>query len=82
MAVSVICPGPVSTPLLADMTLHRAEAITADEAADRIVAGLAADTFLITTHPHVMNLFRQKAANPEAYVEGLARFRNRVLTAR
>jgi hypothetical protein len=50
-------------------------AITAEEAAGKIVEGLSEGRFLITTHDQSREQFSQKAADPDAYVEFLVGFR-------
>jgi hypothetical protein len=45
--------------------------LTPDEAADRVLEGLAAGKFLITTHPMTLSQIQQKAANVDAYVNFL-----------
>ena len=51
LKVSVAVPGPVWTPLIQDTPYLHESAIPPEEAAERVLEGLVAGKFLITTHP-------------------------------
>jgi NAD(P)-dependent dehydrogenase (short-subunit alcohol dehydrogenase family) len=72
--VSVACPGPVWSPMMEQAQYMRNTAISAEEAAQKIVEGLSDGRFLITTHDQSREQFSQKAADPDAYVEFLVGF--------
>ncbi|MGI8665262.1 MAG: SDR family oxidoreductase [Jatrophihabitans sp.] len=81
--VSMLCPMGVDTPLLMDglnagLAAARAVAASADvigvtEVADAVVAGLAAETFLILPHPRVGKFWAGKAADIDRWLDGMAR---------
>jgi NAD(P)-dependent dehydrogenase (short-subunit alcohol dehydrogenase family) len=83
IGVSVVCPMGVATPLLLDPLAAGApaaqavaasgEIITADQVADAVVAGLAAEQFLILPHPEVGRFWAQKASDPGRWLAGLRR---------
>jgi NAD(P)-dependent dehydrogenase (short-subunit alcohol dehydrogenase family) len=75
LLVSVSCPGPVWSPMMEPAQYMHSTAITAEEAAEKIVEGLSEGRFLITTHDQSREQFSQKAADPDAYVEFLVGFR-------
>jgi NAD(P)-dependent dehydrogenase (short-subunit alcohol dehydrogenase family) len=79
VTVSVACPGPVWTALIQDAPYLHKGAITPEEAAERVVEGLEAGRFLITTHPTTLSQIRQKAADVDAYVNSLVGFREHAL---
>lgn len=83
IGVSVLCPMGVDTPLLMDglQAGHAgARAVAASgtvigvaEVADAVLAGLAAETFLILPHPEVGKFWAGKAADPQRWLAGMAR---------
>lgn len=87
IGVSVLCPLGVSTPLLMDpLAAGNAGAqavaasgtiITAEQVADAVVAGLAAERFLILPHPEVGTFWAQKASDPDRWLAGVRRLINR-----
>jgi NAD(P)-dependent dehydrogenase (short-subunit alcohol dehydrogenase family) len=87
IGVSVLCPLGVATPLLMDpLTAGNAGAqavaasgtiITTEQVADAVVAGLAAERFLILPHPEVGTFWAQKASDPDRWLAGVRRLINR-----
>ncbi|MDT4981295.1 MAG: hypothetical protein QOG07_3174 [Pseudonocardiales bacterium] len=83
IGVSVLCPMGVATPLLMDPLAvgnAGAQAVAAsgpilapEQVAEAVVAGLAAQRFLILPHPEVATYWAQKAADPERWLAGLRR---------
>jgi NAD(P)-dependent dehydrogenase (short-subunit alcohol dehydrogenase family) len=76
--VSVLCPQGVATPMLTGITRgapDRDGVLTAEAVADAVVAGLAAETFLILPHPEVATYTRRKADNPDRWLAGMSRLR-------
>jgi NAD(P)-dependent dehydrogenase (short-subunit alcohol dehydrogenase family) len=81
--VSVLCPMGVDTPLLMDglaagapaarAVAASAEVIGVAEVADAVLAGLAAETFLILPHPQVGKFWAGKAADVDRWLDGMAR---------
>lgn len=87
IGVSVLCPMGVSTPLLMDPLAAgepgakaveaSGEIVSAEQVADVVVAGLAAETFLILPHPQVGTFWAQKASDPDRWLAGMRRLINR-----
>jgi NAD(P)-dependent dehydrogenase (short-subunit alcohol dehydrogenase family) len=81
--VSVLCPMGVDTPLLMDglaagapaarAVAASAEVIGVAQVADAVLAGLAAETFLILPHPQVGKFWAGKAADVDRWLDGMAR---------
>lgn len=76
--VSVICPQYVATPMIG---LGESEAdsvaslITADQAADAILAGLSEERFLILTHPAVQDYAALRGADRQKWLDGMCKLR-------
>ena len=47
--------------------------VTAEHVADTVVAGVAAETFLILPHPEVGKFWAQKASDPDRWLAGVRR---------
>jgi len=87
IGVSVLCPFGVATPLLmqplaqgnaaARAVAASGEIITPEQVADTVVAGLAAETFLILPHPQVGTFWAQKASDPDRWLAGVRRLLTR-----
>jgi NAD(P)-dependent dehydrogenase (short-subunit alcohol dehydrogenase family) len=81
IGVSVLCPMGVATPLLLDPLAEQnagaqvvaasGAIITAEQVAEVVVAGLAAERFLILPHPEVGTFWAQKAADPDRWLAGV-----------
>jgi NAD(P)-dependent dehydrogenase (short-subunit alcohol dehydrogenase family) len=80
--VSALCPQGVRTPLLtggldgqlaAKAVAAAGEILEPEQVADAVVAGLAAERFLILPHPEVAEYVRRKAADPDRWLSGLRR---------
>jgi NAD(P)-dependent dehydrogenase (short-subunit alcohol dehydrogenase family) len=80
LKISVACPGPVWGPMIKDIPYMHEGAITPNETADRVLEGLAAGKFLITTHPMTLSQIQRKAADVDAYVDFLVDFREYALS--
>jgi NAD(P)-dependent dehydrogenase (short-subunit alcohol dehydrogenase family) len=81
--VSCLCPLGVETEMLRDapggIGDHlRAGAMTAKSVADAVVAGLAAERFLILPHPEVAEYFRLKADDYDRWLRGMRRLQERL----
>jgi NAD(P)-dependent dehydrogenase (short-subunit alcohol dehydrogenase family) len=70
IGVSVLCPAAVRTPILAgkEDTPEGRGAISTDELADIVIDGLAAERFMISTHPWVLEKFAVKARDYDQYI--------------
>lgn len=76
--VSVLAPAGVRTPMAADHPDLMAHAIGVDEVVEKVVAGLAGEHFLISTHDFVDKLFHLKTQNYDEYIGALAQRREEV----
>jgi NAD(P)-dependent dehydrogenase (short-subunit alcohol dehydrogenase family) len=90
--VSCICPMGVDTPMLmapgehgsglagaaVQSVITSGEVLSAADAAEAIVQGLAEDRFLILPHPVVLEYFRRKTADYDRWLSGMRRLRRTV----
>ena len=76
--VSVLCPQAVDTPMIqarAGSSAARADGVMSpEEVADVVVAGIAAERFLILPHPTVLEYFQRKAGDYDRWLSGMRRF--------
>ena len=87
VGVSVLCPLGVATPMLmgpladgnpaARAVAASGEIITPEQVADAVVAGIAAERFLILPHPEVGTYWAQKASDPDRWLAGVRRLMSR-----
>jgi NAD(P)-dependent dehydrogenase (short-subunit alcohol dehydrogenase family) len=76
--VSILCPQGVDTPMIRNAGLgsERVDGIiSTDELADAVIAGLAAERFLILPHPRVVTYMNRKSADYERWLTGMRRLR-------
>jgi NAD(P)-dependent dehydrogenase (short-subunit alcohol dehydrogenase family) len=83
LRVSVVCPMGVATPMLmgplesdepgAKAVAASGAVLAAGQVADAVVAGIAAERFLILPHPEVGRYWAQKAADPDRWLAGMRR---------
>jgi NAD(P)-dependent dehydrogenase (short-subunit alcohol dehydrogenase family) len=83
--VSCLCPQGVRTPMLAGAAessgggAHLTASMIEPEAvAEVVIAGLAAETFLILPHPEVREYVQRKAADADRWLAGMRRLRTRL----
>ncbi|MBS1879916.1 MAG: SDR family oxidoreductase [Actinobacteria bacterium] len=88
---SCFCPQGVATPMLetwrredpsSRLASASGETISAEQAAAALVAGIAADRFLILSHPEVRTYQERKVADPERWLAGMQRFQAEIDRAR
>ncbi|NEX63711.1 SDR family oxidoreductase [Noviherbaspirillum galbum] len=78
--VSCFCPMGVRTNMLlgsvseVDQPALLAAAVEPEDAAEAIVNGLDAESFLILTHPEVLEYMRRKGADYDRWLKGMRRF--------
>jgi NAD(P)-dependent dehydrogenase (short-subunit alcohol dehydrogenase family) len=82
--VAVVCPQYVATDLVARMDQRLIEAVggevlSAEETADRILAGLRAEQFMILPHPEAATYFKRKAEDYDAWIEAMGALKRRAL---
>jgi len=77
--VSVICPQAVATPMLGDFDDGGPQGvdgiISPEEVADSVVAGLAAESFLILPHEKVRLYTQRKISDYDRWLNGMRRLR-------
>jgi short-subunit dehydrogenase len=76
--VSALCPMGVKTRMLQRAefgggTFLLEDAIEPELAAEAVIQGLDAETFLIAPHPKVLEYFRRKAADYDRWLAGMRR---------
>lgn len=80
--VSCLCPQGVQTNMLGQSQggiadYLRETAVTAEQVADSVIAGLATEQFLILPHPQVAEYFLHKAEDYERWLKGMRRLQER-----
>jgi NAD(P)-dependent dehydrogenase (short-subunit alcohol dehydrogenase family) len=82
IGVSCVCPLGVETDMLdAEDPIHQflqVSSISAAAAATAILDGLRENRFLILPHPQVAEFFRMKAEDPERWLRGMQRLRQKL----
>jgi NAD(P)-dependent dehydrogenase (short-subunit alcohol dehydrogenase family) len=82
--VSCLCPMGVRTPFLDSAKefheLLDPVSISAEAVADKVVAGLANEQFLILPHPEVEHFFQNKANDYDRWIGGMRSLQRRVFT--
>ena len=86
ITVQAICPQGVRTPLLAGSgpaaaLILEESAISPQEVADAVLAGLAGGRFLILPHPEVAAMYAGRAADPDRWLRGMNKLQRRVEAA-
>jgi NAD(P)-dependent dehydrogenase (short-subunit alcohol dehydrogenase family) len=86
--VSAVCPLGVATPLLLDglrdghaaarVVAASGTLLTAEDVAEAVIDGLAAEKFLILPHPEVGGYYAQKAADPDRWLAGIRHLARKV----
>lgn len=84
--VSILCPQGVDTAMLrqgdaASQPQNLDGVLTPDEVADSVVAGLAAEAFLILPHPVVLTYMQRKAGDYDRWLGGMRRLRAKMFGA-
>lgn len=80
--VSVICPQYVATSLIGlddAVAEGHASLITAGQAADAVMTGIAEERFLILTHPVVQKYVEIRAADRQRWLDGMRMLRARAI---
>lgn len=80
-----LCPLGVRTDMLdasgpEGQAILAGEAISAEEVADAVIAGLADGRFLILPHPRVADYYAARATDTDAWLAGMRRIQARVFT--
>jgi NAD(P)-dependent dehydrogenase (short-subunit alcohol dehydrogenase family) len=86
LTVQALCPMGVRTPMLdgispaAELILAET-AITTEEVADAVIAGIASGSFLILPHPDVARMYANRAADTDRWLRGMNKLQTRTETA-
>ena len=78
--VSVLCPQAVDTPMLraAGTTAASVDGVLhTDAVAETVVQAMDAETFLILTHPQVLEYMKRKAGDHDRWLKGMRRLRDK-----
>jgi NAD(P)-dependent dehydrogenase (short-subunit alcohol dehydrogenase family) len=83
ITVQALCPQGVRTPMLdasgpAGRALLDESAITAEQAADAVLQGIADGHFLILPHPEVAQMYAHRAADPDRWLAGMNKLQRRL----
>ncbi|MCG6908531.1 MAG: SDR family oxidoreductase [Deltaproteobacteria bacterium] len=79
--VSVVCPQAVRTQMVAGAEDGAASVdgiMEPEDVAESIVQGLAEERFMILPHPEVKTYFQRKASDYDRWINGMARFREKL----
>jgi NAD(P)-dependent dehydrogenase (short-subunit alcohol dehydrogenase family) len=84
--VSVLCPQGVDTAMLrqgdaASQPQNLDGVMSPDEVAEAVIAGLAAETFLILPHPQVLTYMQRKSGDYDRWIGGMRRLRAKMIEA-
>jgi NAD(P)-dependent dehydrogenase (short-subunit alcohol dehydrogenase family) len=74
--VSVLCPQAVDTPMYRGAGTQAAGVdgiASPQDVAERVVAAMDKETFLILSHPEVVEYMKRKAADPDRWLTGMRR---------
>lgn len=75
IGVSVLCPGPVRTPMAAGVAAMQEDALETEDLAEMVVTALDKGQFMISTHEKIWKLYEVKSADYDRYIELLAQRR-------
>jgi NAD(P)-dependent dehydrogenase (short-subunit alcohol dehydrogenase family) len=83
IGVSCLCPQGVRTPMLLGPSGKRRSflsegAVSAEEAAGKVVEAMAAERFLVLPHPEVAEYERRRSADRDRWLAGMRRLRARI----
>ncbi len=75
IGVSVLCPGPVKTPMAAGVAAMQEDALEPEDLADMVVKAIEVGQFMISTHEKIWKLYLVKSTDYQKYIELLAQRR-------
>jgi NAD(P)-dependent dehydrogenase (short-subunit alcohol dehydrogenase family) len=86
ITVQAICPQGVRTPMMAgasaaERLILTDSAITPEEVADAVIAGIAGGRFLILPHPEVAGMYAGRAGDPDRWLRGMNKLQRRIEAA-
>jgi NAD(P)-dependent dehydrogenase (short-subunit alcohol dehydrogenase family) len=80
VGVTCVCPGPVRTNIVEQITVYGEigpmsspplSILQPDVVANQVLEAIVVNRFLVPTHPEVFAIMQERAADPEAFVQGL-----------
>ncbi len=79
--VSLLCPQAVQTPMLGDAggSQNVDGILSPEDVAEKVVEGLAAESFLILPHDTVTTYMQRKTSDYDRWIGGMARLRRSVI---
>ena len=82
LTVQALCPMGVRTAMLDGITpaaelILGETAITTEEVADAVIAGIASGSFLILPHPDVARMYANRAADTDRWLRGMNKLQTR-----
>ncbi|PZR25408.1 MAG: short-chain dehydrogenase [Citrobacter freundii] len=72
IGVSVLCPGPVKTPMAAGVAAMKEDSLDPEEVADLVINAIAKNQFMISTHEKIWKLYELKFQDYDRYIGLLA----------
>jgi NAD(P)-dependent dehydrogenase (short-subunit alcohol dehydrogenase family) len=83
VTVQAICPQGVRTPMMAgasaaERLILSDSAITPEEVADAVMAGIADGRFLILPHPEVAQMYAGRAGDPDRWLRGMNKLQRKI----
>jgi NAD(P)-dependent dehydrogenase (short-subunit alcohol dehydrogenase family) len=77
--VSCLCPEGVWTPMIENAPILQQTAVSTDFLCDKVMEALAAEQFLITTHPTTLQGSLQKASNYDTWISKMRHLRKKAM---
>lgn len=75
IGVSVLCPGPVRTPMAAGVAAMQEDALEPEALADMVIEALDREQFMISTHEKIWKLYQVKSTDYDHYIDLLVQRR-------
>ncbi|WP_153799987.1 SDR family oxidoreductase [Foetidibacter luteolus] len=67
--VTVVCPGPVRTPMAAGVAAMQEDALEAEELVDMVVKAMDEERFMVSSHEKIWKLYQVKGQDYEKYID-------------
>jgi NAD(P)-dependent dehydrogenase (short-subunit alcohol dehydrogenase family) len=74
--ISVVCPGPVRTPMAAGVAAMQEDALEPEELVDIIIKGISNKQFMISSHEKIWKLYEVKSRDYNEYIDLLVKRRS------
>ncbi|MVT09432.1 SDR family oxidoreductase [Chitinophaga tropicalis] len=66
--VSVVCPGPVRTPMAAGVAAMQEDALEPEELVDMVIKAMDKEIFMVSSHEKIWKLYQVKGQDYEKYM--------------